>query len=385
MANVFTLPRAGIDSWVLYGAETTYGTAATTIASHFGVLQSITPSNRRNLIQVRGFVGSTTSGRNMIKALGGKFETSLSIEFQPQHFSWLKYVIGTRTGVGTSASKYVYGETISSTTTGTTSDKLVDTSPIFDADTLVGQRVLNTTDSTQTTITARDSTTTLSVAADIFTTGETYVILADSLTSITVSTNTELGTTDREWRYLGMKVNSCTIRSALGEPVTVTLDLIGADVDQDTGLASAQALDTSDVYHFTGSDIEWPNASSISNIIDSFEITITNNVEIIYGLGAYTGKNARAKAREYSLKLSLKTYDNTFSDDFLGGSTDVTTPTEVATVEFNLTGGSNHTAAFLFTAVTLDEWADPQTLGEVIPEELTGIAESLAVTEQQTA
>ena len=75
MTSVYTVPRAGIDSWCLYGAETTYGTAATTIATHFGIVQSVSPSSRRNLVQVRGFVGSTTSGRNMIKALGGKFET----------------------------------------------------------------------------------------------------------------------------------------------------------------------------------------------------------------------------------------------------------------------------------------------------------------------
>ncbi len=171
----------------------------------------------------------------------------------------------------------------------------------------------------------------------------------------------------------------------MGEPVVVTLELVGADVDQDTTLANPVALDTNDPYHFSGSAIEWPNASAISNIIDSFEVTITNNVEVLYGLGSYVGKNAKAKAREYSLRMSLKTYDNTFSDDFLGNATDVSAPTEVATVEFNLTGGTNHTADFLFTAVTLDEWSTPETLGEIVPEEMTGIAESLVVTEQQSA
>ena len=383
MTNVFTLPRSGVDTFLLYGNETTYGTAGTT-DQVFGLVQSVTPTSKRNLIQVRGFVGTTESGRQAKKVLGAKFETSISIEFQPQHFDWLKYVLGTRTGAGTAASKYVYASTVSGTTDSTSASKLADSTASFDTDTLVGQRVINTTDGTATTITAVDSGTALSVAGDIFTTGEAYTILADSLTSMTIATNHELGTTDRLWKYLGMKVNSCTIKSALAEPVSVTLELIGADVDQATALANPVALDTAEPYHFVGSGIEWPNSSSISNIIDSFEITITNNVEILYGLGSYVGKNAKAKAREYSLKMSLKTYDNTFSDDFLGNATDVSTPTEVATVEFNMAGGTNHIAAFLFTGVTLDEWASPETLAEVVPEEMSGVARQLSVTEQQT-
>ena len=46
--------------------------------------------------------------------------------------------------------------------------------------------------------------------------------------------------------------------------------------------------------------------------------------------------------------------------------------------------GQTFTSDFLFSAVTLEEWADAETLAEVVPEELNGIAETLQVTEQQT-
>jgi len=83
-----------------------------------------------------------------------------------------------------SQNSYTIGQKARGTTTATTASKLVDSSANFVKDAAAGDTVLNTTDSTSTTISAIDSTTTLSVAADIFTTGETYEI-----TSADVSLN----------------------------------------------------------------------------------------------------------------------------------------------------------------------------------------------------
>jgi len=63
------------------------------------------------------------------------------------------------------------------TTDGTTASKLVDSGAAFDTDgTSVGDVVLNTTDSTRAKITAIDSSTTLSLDADIMVSGEDYEI-----------------------------------------------------------------------------------------------------------------------------------------------------------------------------------------------------------------
>jgi len=62
------------------------------------------------------------------------------------------------------------------TTTATTATKLVDSAASFTTSVEVGNIVVNTTDNTMTNITAIDSATTLSVADDIFTSGETYTI-----------------------------------------------------------------------------------------------------------------------------------------------------------------------------------------------------------------
>lgn len=63
------------------------------------------------------------------------------------------------------------------TTTSTSAGKLVDSGASF-TDRDVGRKVTNTTDQTTTYVTARDSATTLSVANDIFTSGENYTIHA---------------------------------------------------------------------------------------------------------------------------------------------------------------------------------------------------------------
>lgn len=64
----------------------------------------------------------------------------------------------------------------SGTTTATTTNKLVDGTQNFTSTVRVGDLVKNTTDSTSATVTAVDSDTTLSLSADIMTSGEAYQI-----------------------------------------------------------------------------------------------------------------------------------------------------------------------------------------------------------------
>lgn len=74
-----------------------------------------------------------------------------------------------------------------STTTGTTTNKLVDTSKNFTTlGVAAGDRVINTTDNTWANVTAVDSATVLSISSDIMASGEDY-ILTDSPYRITNS------------------------------------------------------------------------------------------------------------------------------------------------------------------------------------------------------
>lgn len=69
--------------------------------------------------------------------------------------------------------------TVEGTTDGTTASKLIDSGASFQSNgrVQVGDRVVNLTDSTETTVSAIDSDSTLSLNNDIFITGENYVII----------------------------------------------------------------------------------------------------------------------------------------------------------------------------------------------------------------
>ena len=73
----------------------------------------------------------------------------------------------------------VSGASLSSTTTGTAANKLVDSTASFTSN-LLGYIVYNTTDSTVATVTAIDDANTLSLSADIMASGEAYTIYADA-------------------------------------------------------------------------------------------------------------------------------------------------------------------------------------------------------------
>ena len=108
MANIEKV--AGVQSYFLYGDEATYGTAGT-VDKHFGLVTTPRPSLKNNLLISRGFKGSSSGGRNAAKVVGGKFEVGVGIDFEPQVWEWLEYVLGgTRTGAGTGASPYSYPE-----------------------------------------------------------------------------------------------------------------------------------------------------------------------------------------------------------------------------------------------------------------------------------
>lgn len=308
---------SGVSTYLLYGAEATFGTAVT-VDKQFGLVSSFSPSMNNNVIKSRGFTGSTSGGRDIAQLVGGRFEASFSLEFTPLNFDWLQYVIGSRSGAGTGASPYVY--------TG-----------------------------------------------------------SNTLTSLSVSHNFNNATTDREEKYLGCMVNSCTIKASVGEPVTCTLDFVAADIDKDSTLPSNIALTDVLPYTFAGGSIEIPNASAVPNIIDSVEITITNNTNIIYGLGSRVGQSKAEGARDYAIKFTVKYVDETLINLFLGNAAGPVQPTESATlaVRFDNADGTRY-VDFVFAESMMEQMSETANVNEIASEDHTAVAKSLTVNERQT-
>ena len=316
MANAERI--AGVNSYLLYGAETTYGTPAP-VTNHFGIVKDFKPGLKNNLITSRGYKGTTSGGRNVVKTTGGKFEVSFNVDFEPQLWDWLRYVLGgTRNGSGTGANPYIYYE-------------------------------------------------------------------GNTISSLTVSNSIDNETTDREEQYLGCVISSVNIKSTVGEAVQVSIDFVAAKINKNTAIPSTVELNTGDPYTFVGGSIEIPDGSPITNIIDSVEIIITRNAEILHGLGSRVGKTGVVKARDYQVKFTVKYLDDDLMDLFLGSATGPTNPTRSSTMSIKFTNGNNKYIDFVFTGVTFESYDLGATLNEVLSEDITAICESLTVREQQVA
>jgi hypothetical protein len=313
MAN--TEKIAGIDSYLIYGAESTYGTAATPTLSFGALVQDVNPSMKNNIKKFRGFTDGSNNGRDVSHVIGGTFEVSFSANIIPLSWGWLEYVLGAVSGAGTVASPYAY-------------------------------------------------------------------VAANLPVGLTVSSNINNDTTDRESKYLGCVINQVVLKAAVGEAVTASIDFLAGDMAKDSTIASNVALPSLEPFSFVGGTIEIPNASAISNIIDSVEITITNSAEIKYGFSRTTAAR-NFKARDYSLKFTVKYLDETLVEKFLGasGAPIATTPAADATVAIRFQNAANHYVDFIFSNGYIEDFAEGHTLNEMITEDITYTAKSLAVNE----
>ncbi len=183
---------------------------------------------------------------------------------------------------------------------------------------------------------------------------------------------------------LGLKVNSCVITAAVGEIVRVRLDMLFADEDQ-TSSTSSVVAPTFEVFTFAHGTFELPNGTTIAEV-QSAEITITQNVEMRWGLGSRVGQNAPVKNRQYSGRATASFQDYTkFLQNVWGGTNGpVTSPAEVADMELtftnSLTGANKRTITMTFTGLQFDEHSLPQDPTTVIVEDAAFIMRSLNVT-----
>ena len=79
---VNTEKTSGADSYLLYGVETTFGIAASTIDQHLGLVQTANVGKiNRNIQFNRGLKGTTTGGQEVAKYTLGTADTGFSAEF----------------------------------------------------------------------------------------------------------------------------------------------------------------------------------------------------------------------------------------------------------------------------------------------------------------
>jgi hypothetical protein len=112
----------GVQSYVLWKAETTFNSAETPDA-HFGLDTNFEHNFKNNMKLNRGFKGSATSGRDAQKFTSGKAEMELNLDFDLNDESFLEMVLGDKTGSVYSGDDFPSSMTIAHAMDNVTTDR----------------------------------------------------------------------------------------------------------------------------------------------------------------------------------------------------------------------------------------------------------------------
>ena len=201
---------------------------------------------------------------------------------------------------------------------------------------------------------------------------------ADRVISFTTFTSFELGTTDAQSNLIGCRVNTCTISASVNEPLRFTLEC----PYRYEALGTTKVSDTADVepiFTFAHGSIEMPDGTAIA-AVQSFELTINNNLDSVYGIGSRFMTDQVAKNREYNFSMTAAFNSHTaLLTYFLNGTNSATAPdagsgTEIATLELTFTNDDGDILNINLTGVHLNEETLPQNVNEVVKEDVTGWA-----------
>jgi len=311
---------AGVDSFLTFGTESTFGTpvAGTT---HLGLVQSFNPTFNRNAQEHRGFVGSSGGGQLPEATTSGLAETGFTVEFKPLEWTWLEFVMGAVNGAdGTAGTPFIYS----------------------------------------------------------FSTNPSGITFVHSINNVT---------TDREEIYAGCRFSNTTIRAAIGEIATVSMDVMALNFTKDATLQSNVALPSGIDFKFSGAQIELPDSTPITHLIDSVEMSIPRAVNRRGGLGFTEPKASRYAQTELRVNFTIAYLDEEFLDDLMGSATTMNnaiTNNATLTVKFSSTD-ANKFVEFKFTNVKFPELSETANLNEFITEGITGFARGLTVEETQAA
>ena len=201
---------------------------------------------------------------------------------------------------------------------------------------------------------------------------------ADRIISFTTKTSFELGTTDSQSNLIGCRVNTCSISAAVNEALKFSLECpYRYEALGTTKISNNPEIEP--IFTFAHGSIEMPDGTSIA-AVQSFELTINNNLDTVYGIGSRFLTDSVAKNREYNFSMTAAFKDHTtLLTYFLNGTNSATAPTtgsgtEIATLELTFTNGDGDILDINLTGVHLNEETLPQNANEVVKEDVTGWA-----------
>jgi hypothetical protein len=200
----------------------------------------------------------------------------------------------------------------------------------------------------------------------------------NTLPSFAIDTGTILGTADEVTELKGCQVNTCTLTSAVGEPVRIRLECPYKTETLATSGIGSQTAETEDVFTFANGTLA---IGGTINNVQNVELTVNNNLEGIWGLGSRIKSAEPAKLRQYELKMTVAFSDVTeLLTKFYGASGNPLdgNPAAQGTLVLTFTNGGSDAALrrFVITLanVYINEETLPKDVNEVIKEDVSGWA-----------
>jgi hypothetical protein len=213
----------------------------------------------------------------------------------------------------------------------------------------------------------------------------------DTLPTYAIKNNQELGTTDAQSVLLGAVMTNKTLTCSVGDPVVCSDDFVYATELFSTTAFVAQIQETLNIYSFAHGTFALPDGTTVANV-QNCEIGISENADMIYGLGARTGATHVDKQREYTVRASVYMTDPAkfWRYVYAGGSgtpatgTAPTTMVEIPSLTLTLdnggAAGAQRQIKLAFTNVMMDTHSMPQDIGAPIIEDATLFPRGLSVT-----
>ena len=219
---------------------------------------------------------------------------------------------------------------------------------------------------------------------------------ANAPPSLVVAMSTDLGTTDMVTTYTGVVINTAKIAMNVNEPVKVTLDcLYKTESTATTGTFVAVADDYCDPMTFAMGSVTYASQSmglTYSGTVQTCELTINNNLENIYGLGARTAQERVNKTRAYDIRMnyalasvanSADVYPNVLGDTsapYTPAAGNITGVALVLTLDNGLLSTDNRSLVWTFTAAKtfINSSSMVFDVNEVLKDDVEGWAESIS-------
>ena len=219
---------------------------------------------------------------------------------------------------------------------------------------------------------------------------------ANNPETLAVSVSTELGTNDMVTTYSGVVVKSAKLAMSTGEAVKVTLDCdYKTETTAFTGAFSIVPETYSEPMTFAMGSVTYAGQDMglvYSGIVQNCELTINNNSEMIYGIGARTSQERINKARNYDFRMSYAlasvansadVFENMMGDTstpILPATGNITGVALVLTLTNGLASTSLRSLVFTFTSAKCFMNSSSMTfdVNEVIKDDVEGWAESIS-------